>query len=129
MFCTNCGNKLNENDKFCIICGKAVPLSNSDEQADTVNNDTTEVKENLTKFLRSGLIFSLVAFILCTVSPIVSLIVSSFGLVSAKKQNPQDGDKLISIVANSIVIGISILLIVSNIFSLISEIQITNQEI
>ena len=129
MFCTNCGNKLNENDKFCIICGKAVPLSNTTEQADTVNNDTTEVKENLTKFLQSGLIISLVAFILCTVSPIVSLIVSSFGLVSAKKQNPQDGDKLISIVANSIVIGISILLIVSNIFSLISEIQITNQEI
>ena len=129
MFCTNCGNKLNENDKFCNICGKAVALSNSAEHTDTVNNDTAEVKENANKFMQNGLIFSLISDILCTVSPIVSLIISSFGLVSAKKLNDDDDDKLISIVANSIVIGISILLIVKNVIWLLGEVQTTYQEI
>ena len=129
MFCTNCGNKLNENDKFCNICGKAVALSNSAEHTDTVNNDTAEVKENANKFMQNGLIFSLIGYILCTVSPIVSLIISSFGLVSAKKLNDDDDDKLISIVANSIVIGISILLIVKNVIWLLGEVQTTYQEI
>lgn len=44
MFCSNCGNKINENTKFCPNCGSKI-VSNTNE----VNNNSNE--EKLKKYL------------------------------------------------------------------------------
>lgn len=45
-FCKNCGNKLNEEDKFCLKCGAAVeensPKSTNEQQTNIPNNNTAQ---------------------------------------------------------------------------------------
>lgn len=40
MYCSNCGNKINDNEKFCPYCG-AEQTGNSKSPAHTVSSDDT----------------------------------------------------------------------------------------
>lgn len=52
MFCTNCGNKLNQNDKFCNLCGtqNIVDQSNQEIESNIIDNEmnlTNQESDNL----------------------------------------------------------------------------------
>lgn len=122
MFCTNCGNSIDRDDKFCPYCGKKQDSNysrnsfftddsnqneqNLDNSRKTTNNSTTRGLYNSLYY--NGLFYSAISFLVLTFSPVVSLIVSCLGLRYLKK-NPNYEDKLISKILNITLIVISLI--------------------
>ena len=63
MFCANCGNKLNDTDKFCAVCGNPVEKVNTSNinasNINTGNNNTNNRK-------KLGILVLLLAILLAT---------------------------------------------------------------
>lgn len=75
MYCINCGNKLNENDKFCTSCGKKIDnsvnnmgTSNGLRTASIVLGVLSIIASVTVIFLSYGFIMSIVGFILAIVA-------------------------------------------------------------
>jgi len=58
MFCTKCGNKLNDTDKFCGVCGN--PVEEIKESNINTNNHSTNNRKKL------GILVLLLAILLAT---------------------------------------------------------------
>ena len=66
MFCSECGNKLLENDKFCSKCGKKV-FRNDQENQLVINNDNISIEDKQSKSLYKSILIKcvLVAIGIC----------------------------------------------------------------
>ncbi len=135
MFCTNCGNFINKDDKFCPYCGKQQETAFSNNsffnnktqsESQTENQDTTSINQTSTDRYNSlyynGLFYSAISFMLLSFSPIVSLIISCLGLRYSKK-NPNYEDKLISKILNTTLVIISIIWVCFSISKLVISIN------
>lgn len=106
MNCYNCGKEINDYDKFCYHCGAG-------QQASKPNSGTDSKTETDSKIANSAAIsfntlwFASISFILLTISPVVSLIISCFGLSYAK--NKACIDKILGKVLNITLICICVL--------------------
>lgn len=93
-FCTNCGSKLNGNEKFCINCGQEVTNSNSNENIGNESNVVTysisdssklngTTKSSCTSRANTAFILSLVGFFVAGI--VMGIIGISMG-ASAKSE-------------------------------------------
>lgn len=67
MFCKECGNKLGDNDKFCVACGTKV------EAGDEMNVEKQAARETFTRYNKRS-IFIISAIILCIAVGVISVI-------------------------------------------------------
>ena len=89
MFCSNCGNKLNENDQFCNKCGQAI-LKNKGVMVNNANNSTNinnddEKKANILSAISLIVGFGMdaVITILATFLPKARDVLRSFGITGS----------------------------------------------
>ena len=136
MYCSNCGNLINNDDKFCPHCGKQQEQAfSSNSFFDTNFNQSKSQPEDLNttnpnpastnrynSLYYNGLFYSAISFILLSFSPIVSLIISCLGLRYSEK-NPNYEDKLISKILNTTLVVISIISVCFSISKLIISIN------
>lgn len=107
-FCTNCGNKLEENEKVCKSCGKMLE-NNNNINFNANSNVSTSSKTN--GFAIAGFVISLVSILCCGFSSILGLIFSIIGLVNANKGNKEGkGLAIAGIVISSILLVLLIAL-------------------
>lgn len=123
MYCTNCGNLINDSDVFCPYCGKK---QLSDEHANnsgtTCTAETVCNKEN-SHFHYNGIFYSALSFAFISLSPIVSLIIACFGL-SYTEKNPEYEDRLLSKILNTTLVAISIFAVAFSVIKLALSINI-----
>lgn len=96
-FCTNCGSKLNGNEKFCINCGQEVTNSNNNQNIGNDGNVVTysisdssklngTTKSSCTSRANTAFVLSLVGFFVVGVTMgIIGIVGISMG-ISAKSE-------------------------------------------
>lgn len=110
MNCYNCGKEINIQDRFCYHCGASQPAHTTlNEEEQNTQNATTKRTSSSISF--NALWYATIGFILLQVSPIVSLIISCFGLKNAKDKDCTQ-DKLLGKVLNITLICVSILYLI-----------------
>lgn len=110
MYCSNCGNKLEEGALFCGNCGTKVGAENN-----AIKSTSTEKKDS--KDLIS-LILGICSFLLGWLLNIFMLPVSIVGLILGIKSKENGAKKIIGIILNILAILIELLVIVSFIIML-----------
>ncbi len=119
MNCYNCGKEINNNDRFCYHCGASQPPRTTLFEDDSIPNQTTETSQkNSSTISFNALWYATIGFILLQVSPIVSLIISCFGLANAKNKDCTE-DKFLGKVLNITLICVSILYIIITIIQIV----------
>lgn len=98
MYCTNCGNKLNNNDNFCNNCGeKRVELENVNVNNNNVNNNNSNGMKIASIILGSISIVGSLMFIFAPFCFILSIIGLILGICALKKGKNVSGILLSSI--------------------------------
>ncbi|MBQ2714378.1 MAG: DUF4190 domain-containing protein [Clostridia bacterium] len=91
MYCKNCGNKLNDGDKFCVYCGSKTEVI---ENTQTAQSNTNTQIVNFNGLAIAGFILSIISFLLdafCIIS-ITGTTLSSVALYQIiKKQSAGRG--------------------------------------
>lgn len=87
MYCKNCGNKIDLNDKFCISCGTEIEkndvvISNNLEKVDKSGNDVSSLVLG---------IFSLVLFFV----PVIGLILGIISMILGASYNRKSNNKTV----------------------------------
>ncbi len=117
MYCENCGNKLNENEKFCSNCGKSVKII---EKNDSITNDK-DSKEKLNKNDNMSL-YKISPMIISIVSMSVAFIMVFYSLISSSGD-----DYMLAILVSPIVAPFMIIpqlgLIIFNIIRIFKNIK------
>lgn len=101
MYCTECGNKLNNNDKFCTNCGSS-----------NTSINTNVVKESNNDF---SFIFGIIAVVMFAV-PFISIPLAIVSIVSSKKNNKEKNNVGVILGIVSIVLSVVYVLIIGLIF-------------
>lgn len=78
MYCSNCGNKLNELDKFCSNCGKSVD-----------NKDNNKVTSS--GFKETSLILGILCLVSSFILNIICIIPGIISIIYAKKYKNESG--------------------------------------
>lgn len=85
MFCSNCGNKLNDSDKFCNYCGNKIQQYENFIEKNINNNieKTNEKVKNANGLGITGFILGIIAFIIAFIPivNVISFILALIGLV------------------------------------------------
>ena len=98
MYCTNCGNKLNNNDNFCNNCGeKRIELENVNVNNGVVKNNNNNGMKIASIILGSISIVGSLMFIFAPFCFILSIIGLILGICSLKKGKNVPGILLSSI--------------------------------
>ena len=107
MYCTNCGNKLNNNDNFCNNCGeKRIELENINVNSNVVNkNNSSNGMKTASIILGSISIVGSLMFIFAPFCFILSIIGLILGICALKK-----GKNVPGILLNSIGFVLSIIM-------------------
>ena len=112
MYCTNCGNKLNNNDKFCVNCGeKRTIVENININNNNVNKNNNSGLKIASIILGSVSIIGSILFIFAPFCLILSIIGLILGICALRKEKNVSGILLNSIgFVLSIIITIFIIL-------------------
>jgi len=94
MFCRNCGNKLEDNDKFCGVCGTPKFTPNNVQGTPVINNGTKQQDNTNDK-----VIFGVIGFF----APIVGIILS----IVSQKEKPEAAK--VGLIVSIIRFGLNIL--------------------
>lgn len=68
MYCSNCGNKLEEGTNFCPSCGSAQEQKNNKENEIGVNNTINELKEEARKRNEKGNLYKIIGWVSAALS-------------------------------------------------------------
>lgn len=130
VYCTNCGNKLNDNDKFCTSCGEKRDRIVINKNTDNVNGNSVRRNDSGMKIasivLGSISILAALMFIFAPVGLLLSIIGLVLGLCALKK-----GKNVVGILLSSIglvlSIGITVFIVCMFIF-MFNEIDTNNYQ-
>ena len=133
MYCSNCGNKIeNNNDKYCTNCGTKLENNNSktnDNNQTNINNNDNKNNINTNNWLKIASIIlgslSITGSLLIIFAPI-AFILSIIGLIltiySLKKDKNLPGILTNSIgLVLSIIVNIVLIIFIMNIFGTVSD--------
>ena len=68
MFCTNCGNRIDENMKFCTTCGAPVEADTAQKHADPSHDVRLEaLPQTQKKHVSKGVVVAIVALFVCVI--------------------------------------------------------------
>ena len=134
MFCPGCGNKIEENNKFCYKCGMKLDNSLTYSENNTQNNDSNIKVYDLrgtNGFAIAGFVISLVSiFFDCGLTSPISLILSIIGLSKIKKGNEKGkGFAIAGIIISALTIGFIIIALVLIFYSGLFRGDVQNNKI
>ncbi len=87
MFCTECGENLEEDAKFCPSCGTEQKAVAADEESKSVNENSADKKYQYTKIDRIAIVVAISIFV-------ILLSVLTYSLISTEGTNKQNQQKL-----------------------------------
>lgn len=108
MYCKNCGNKLNTDDKFCINCGVAKDNIKENERIINDGNLQNIKKEGNNK--KNWLLSNLAVFIVSLVNILVLLVIFMVDIIKSTDSSGGSGFFLILIPFMPIIVLVSVLL-------------------
>lgn len=105
--CKKCGNKLNEEDKFCQQCGSNVEesniTSNNNVQSDNNQNDAVNTKSGYNPSAIGGFVCSLVGLIIFGI--VMGIIAISLGIAAKQHFKVFTNEKGEGLAIAAIIIG------------------------
>jgi len=123
MYCKNCGNNLNQGEKFCTNCGTRI--DNIQNQQGSINNINTQIKSSWknTVALVIGIISLVLVFIFQIFTIPLSIVGIVFGILSLKNNKKHFVGLILNIA--SLVLAVPILIFYSFVF----DIPLYNQNV
>lgn len=86
MYCKNCGNKLNENEKFCANCGMTIESNLNANNTEKQINNTNNTNKKTSKWVIISIILGVIAFLSFSAIIIGTLFDDSTGSKELLKQ-------------------------------------------
>ena len=125
MFCSKCGNKVRNTDKFCPKCGNNLKTESTSEKETVVEEVNSNYKGLATASMVIGIVSIVCSFLAykILVIPIVGLI---FGIVATVKKAKNFSGIILNAIALTLVVIFSFFYAVGSVFGLIFDRVIDN---
>ena len=131
MYCKNCGNKLNENEKFCSNCGMTIEsnlnnskLPNMNDNSNNSNISNMNTNSNINNYQQQinsvsgkankwktiSMVLGIIAIVLSFIFYFYTLPLSIIGLIFGIKAKKEDTKNSIGFIVNIVAIAITIIM-------------------
>lgn len=104
MFCPNCGNQVNEQSKFCPVCGTAFQNPYIVQQPDMPSPNMSvqpEPKQNR-GYASMSFVFAIIGIFLCCIAPLFGLPAAILGGISIYKKEPESGKAYVGLILGAL---------------------------